>query len=41
MSGKRYPEEFKVAAVKQVNERGHPALEVVERLGDASQSSQS
>ncbi|KHA77546.1 transposase [Janthinobacterium lividum] len=33
MSGKRYTEEFKVAAVKQVVERGHPAAEVAERLG--------
>ncbi|HEY0846846.1 MAG TPA: transposase, partial [Noviherbaspirillum sp.] len=24
MSGKRYTEEFKVEAVKQVSERGHP-----------------
>lgn len=33
MSGKRYTEEFKVAAVKQVIDRGHPAAEVAERLG--------
>jgi len=33
MSGKRYTEEFKVAAVKQVVERGHPTAEVAERLG--------
>lgn len=33
MSGKRYTEEFKVTAVKQVVERGHPAAEVAERLG--------
>jgi len=33
MSGKRYTEEFKIAAVKQVAERGHPASEVAERLG--------
>lgn len=26
MSGKRYTEEFKIAAVKQVAERGHPAI---------------
>ncbi|HJW25819.1 MAG TPA: transposase, partial [Rhodocyclaceae bacterium] len=24
MSSKRYPEEFKIEAVKQVTERGHP-----------------
>lgn len=33
MSGKRYTEEFKVAAVKQVVERGRSAAEVAERLG--------
>ena len=33
MSGKRYAEEFKIAAVKQVSQRGHPASEVAERLG--------
>ncbi len=32
MSGKRYTEEFKVAAVKQAVERGHPSVEVAERL---------
>lgn len=32
MSGKRYTEEFKIAAVKQVAERGQPASEVAERL---------
>ena len=38
MSGERYTEEFKVAAVKQVVERGHPAAEVAERLGVSIQS---
>ena len=33
MSGRRYTEEFKIAAVKQVAQRGHPASEVAERLG--------
>ena len=33
MSGKRYTEEFKAEAVKQVTERGHPAAEVAARLG--------
>jgi len=33
MSGKRYTEEFKIAAVKQVAERGHPASEAAARLG--------
>jgi len=32
MSGKCYTEEFKIAAIKQVVERGHPAAEVAERL---------
>ncbi len=30
MSSKRYPEEFKVEAVKQVVERGHSVAEVSE-----------
>ena len=33
MSNKRYPEEFKVEAVKQVTERGHSAPDVAKRLG--------
>jgi transposase len=33
MSSKRYPEEFKIEAVKQVTDRGHPAAEVASRLG--------
>ncbi|MGK5047554.1 transposase [Janthinobacterium sp. GB4P2] len=33
MSGKRYTEEFKAAAVKQLVNRGHPAAEVAEWLG--------
>jgi len=33
MSGWRYTEEFKIAAVKQVAERGHSASEVAARLG--------
>ncbi|GAB3394602.1 hypothetical protein GCM10027317_49290 [Massilia agri] len=33
MSGKRYTEEFKIAAVKQVAQGGHPASEVAARLG--------
>ena len=33
MSGRRYTEEFKVAAVKRVIDRGHPAAEAAERLG--------
>ena len=33
MSGKRYTEEFKIEAVKQVTERGYKIAEVAERLG--------
>lgn len=33
MSSKRYSDEFKVEAVKQVTERGHPAKGVAKRLG--------
>lgn len=33
MSSKRYPEEFKIEAVKQVTERGHAVAEVATRLG--------
>lgn len=38
MSGKRYTEEFKLEAVKQVTERGYPATEVAARLGVSSHS---
>jgi transposase len=33
MSGKRYTEEFKIEAVKQVTERNHSMTEVADRLG--------
>lgn len=33
MSGKRYPEEFKIEAVKQVTDRGYKVVEVAKRLG--------
>jgi len=33
MSRKRYPEEFKVEAVKQVTEAGYSVYDVAERLG--------
>ena len=36
MSGKCCTEEFKVAAVKQVVERGYPAAKVAERLRDTA-----
>jgi transposase len=32
MSSKRYPEEFKIEAVKQIIERGYPVSEVSKRL---------
>jgi len=38
MSGKRYSEEFKIEAVKQVTERNYPALQVASRLGVTSKS---
>ena len=38
MSGKRYPEEFKVQAVRQVSERGHNVAEVASRLGMTTHS---
>jgi transposase len=33
MSSKRYPEEFKIEAVKQIIEKRHPVAEVATRLG--------
>jgi transposase len=36
MSNKRYTDEFKIEAVKQVRERGHSTLEVAKRLGLAA-----
>ena len=33
MSKQRYTEEFRIEAVKQVAERGHPVAEVASRLG--------
>lgn len=38
MSSKRYPEEFKIEAVKQVTERGHNVAEVATRLGVTTHS---
>jgi len=38
MSGNRYTEEFKIAAVKQVTERGNTVAEVAERLGVSTHS---
>ena len=38
MSSKRYTEEFKIEAVKQVTERGHSVAEVTERLGTTTHS---
>ena len=38
MSNKRYPEEFKREAVRQVTDRGHSVVEVANRLGVATHS---
>jgi len=38
MSGKRYTEEFKVEAVKQVTDRGYSVADVAERLGVTAKS---
>lgn len=37
-SSKRYPEEFKIEAVKQVTEKGHSVAEVATRLGTTTHS---
>ena len=38
MSGKRYTDEFKIEAVRQVTDRGYPVSEVAERLGVTAHS---
>ncbi len=38
MSSKRYPEEFKIEAVKQITEKGHSVAEVAGRLGATTDS---
>ena len=38
MSSKRYTDEFKIEAVKQVTERGFPVSEVARRLGVTTHS---
>lgn len=38
MSSKRYPDEFKIEAVKQVIERGHPVADVAARIGVSQHS---
>ena len=38
MSDKRYTEEFKIEAVKQITERGHSVSDVSKRLGVSSYS---
>jgi transposase len=38
MSSKRYPEEFKIEAVKQITERRYPVAEVSARLGVSQHS---
>jgi len=37
-SGKRYTEEFKIEAIKQITERGYSVAEVAERLGTTTHS---
>lgn len=38
MSNKRYPEEFKIEAVKQVTEKGYSVADVAGRLGMTTHS---
>jgi transposase len=38
MSGKRYTEQFKIEAVKQVTERGYALADVAKRLGITNKS---
>ncbi len=38
MSSKRYPEEFKIEAVKQVTDRGYSVADVAKRLGITTHS---
>ena len=38
MSGKRYSEEFKIEAVKQVTDRNYPVKQVAKRLGVTTKS---
>ncbi len=38
MSDKRYTDEFKVEAVKQITERGHSVYDVASRLGVSTHS---
>ena len=38
MSGKRYPEEFKIEAMKQVTDRGYKPADVAARLGVTTKS---
>jgi len=38
MKGTRYPEEFKIAAVKQITEEGHAIPDVAKRLGITTKS---
>ncbi len=38
MSSKRYPDEFKIEAVKQVTEKGHSVASVANRIGTTTHS---
>lgn len=37
-SGKRYTDEFKIEAIKQITERGYSVADVAERLGTTTHS---
>jgi transposase len=38
MSNKRYPEEFKIEAVRQITDRGYSVADVAQRLGTTTHS---
>jgi transposase len=38
MNKQRYPEEFKIEAVKQITERGHSVVDVAKRIGVSGHS---
>ena len=38
MSGKRYPEDFKIEAVRQVTDKGYKVAEIAQRLGVTAKS---
>ena len=38
MSNNRYPEEFRIEAIRQITDRGHSVAQVAERLGVTTHS---